>query len=833
MSLKDKRINKLLILIIILISSNAVFGQRIIGTVIDAEDNTSLPFVNILIKGTSIGGISDIDGKFKLKSNLDISKNDSIVFSFVGYKTKIIAVKNFKAKSIVYLDRSSESLKEVVLTADISSYDEYLMRQILINKRYNDPSKIKKSQYNETALLSVFLANLDKSIVEKRRFKKNKTAFIVESDSTVMMPILLSKEIIRHRFNQNKNINNEQIISIEQEGTLEQLTSLVKTTINKKITQNINFYDENIDLLGRSFQSPISSNYKTHYRIYLSDSTVIDNVKHYKFEYYPKNEKSVAFDGSFWVESKAFALTELEATLPIVANVNFIKKLSFEVEYDKVGDKNWYVKSQKSKTEFSFVNSKKKEGRYFSVQKHQKFTDFELDYDEDETIEIKNPIIGESISISIEEGETKLDSLEFRAITGIRELKNNGYIKFIDRFGAMTLNGYYNLNKFDLGPYFDFYYKNGIEGSRVTLPLRTSEKMSKNFDVGGYIGYGFKDKDFKYGLSAEWLLPLDNRTVLSARYSDDFESIAQSRYIEFVQENPYSRGGGNILSVFANNSNLNFALLRRKHIELSLSYDATENIRYLVRPFYNRFKENEFNRLNHNSINVEGFRSAGALIDIRYSQARNFDQQFFSRIYYGTTKPVYHVTAEVGQNKIIDNSSDYSKYYARLNASVKKKFLLGATFIKAFVDAGYIFGEVPYPLLNNPSGNQSIGLARFNYNLLDPTSFSSDAYASLHLSFNGGGFIFNKISWLSNLNIRESMSFKAFYGTLRDNHSQFFAAPIGLVELGKEPYMEAGLGVGNIFKVLRIEYVRRLNSAAFFNQISSKHGVKLRIEVSF
>ncbi|MFT5673127.1 MAG: hypothetical protein ACI9JT_001772, partial [Polaribacter sp.] len=233
------------------------------------------------------------------------------------------------------------------------------------------------------------------------------------------------------------------------------------------------------------------------------------------------------------------------------------------------------------------------------------------------------------------------------------------------------------------------------------------------------------------------------------------------------------------------------------------------------------------------SINVEGFRSAGALIDIRYSQARNFDQQFFSRIYYGTTKPVYHVTAEVGQNKIIDNSSDYSKYYARLNASVKKKFLLGATFIKAFVDAGYIFGEVPYPLLNNPSGNQSIGLARFNYNLLDPTSFSSDAYASLHLSFNGGGFIFNKISWLSNLNIRESMSFKAFYGTLRDNHSQFFAAPIGLVELGKEPYMEAGLGVGNIFKVLRIEYVRRLNSAAFFNQISSKHGVKLRIEVSF
>jgi hypothetical protein len=829
----DNGLNKLLILLIIFISSNALVAQRIVGTVIDTEDSTTLPFVNILVKGSSIGAISDIDGKFKLKTDGTIAKTDSVVFSFIGYKTKTIALKDFKNKSNVYLDRSAESLGEIVLTADISSYDEYLMRQILINKRYNDPGRIKKSQYNETALLSVFLASLDNDIVEKKKFKKNKNAFIVESDSTVMMPILLSKEIIRHRIDKDKNINNAQIISIEQEGTLEQLTSLVKATINQKITQNINFYDENIDLLGRSFQSPISSNYKAHYRIYLSDSTMIDDVKHYKFEYYPKNEKSVAFDGSFWVEANTFALTSIDATLPDIANVNFIKKLSFEVTYDRVGEKNWYVSSQKSKTKFSFTTSKKKEGRFFSVQKHQKFTDFTLDYDENEAIEIKKPLIGESISMNLEEGQGKLDSLEFRAITGIRDLKNNGYIKFLDRFGAMTLNGYYNLNKFDLGPYFDFYFKNGIEGSRVTIPLRTSEKLSKNLSVGGYLGYGFKDKSFKYGFSSEWLLPSDKRTVLSARFSDDFESIAQSRYIEFVQENPYSRGGGNILSVFANNSNLNFALLRRKHAEISLSYEATENIRYLFRPFYDRFEENEFNRLIHNSQAVEGFRNTGALLDVRYSRARNFDQQYFSKIYYGTTKPVYHLTAELGENKLIDPSSDYSKYYARINASVKKKFLLGTTFIKAFVDGGYIFGEVPYPLLNNPSGNQSIGLARFNYNLLDPTSFSSDAYVNVHLSFNGGGFIFNKIPWLSSLNVRESMSFKMFYGTLRDEHRQFFESPVGLVALGKEPYFEAGIGVGNIFKVLRIEYVRRLNTASFFDQVSSKNGIKLRVEVSF
>ena len=175
----------------------------------------------------------------------------------------------------------------------------------------------------------------------------------------------------------------------------------------------------------------------------------------------------------------------------------------------------------------------------------------------------------------------------------------------------------------------------------------------------------------------------------------------------------------------------------------------------------------------------------------------------------------------------------YSKYYARLNASVKKKFLLGPAFVRAFLEGGYIFGEVPFPLLNNPSGNQNIGLARFNYNLLNPISFSSDAFANLHLSFNGGGFLFNKLPFLSSLNIRESMSFKAFYGKLRKGHNQFFQLTPGLIELPKEPYMELGIGISNIFKVLRVEYVTRLNSGAIYDNISLKGGVKFRIEVSF
>ncbi|WP_298550066.1 DUF5686 and carboxypeptidase-like regulatory domain-containing protein [uncultured Algibacter sp.] len=834
----SQKVNKkncyiLIIILTISFSSNILFGQEFTGTVKDTEDNSSIAFVNVFFKNTTIGVISDIDGNYSIRKKR-VTKKDSLVFSYLGYATKIIAVKDLKNNAVIYLKPESSQLNAVVIRGKADPYTDRLMRKIIRNKKKNDPANVRKVQYNETALLSVYLANLQKEVLNKRRFKNFKDSFLKDSDSTVMMPILLSKEGFKHRIDKDENIDITKNIYEEQEGTLEQLNGLIKTTINQKITQNINFYDENIDLLGRSFQSPITSDYKSYYHLYLADSSMVDGVKQYQFQYYPKNEKSVAFDGEFWVDSESFALTKIEAAIPVEANVNFIKSLEVEINYQKPDSVHWVIKSQKTNTTMSFTGSKKKKSKHFLVQKNQKYSDYNFDFKSSKKlVDSLEAMIPYNSALSKLGDETVLDSLEANAIKGIRSLKKNNSIKFLDRFATMTLTGYYNLNKFDFGPYFDLYIKNGIEGSRFSLPFRTSQKMSDKYTIGGYVGYGLKDKGFKYGINAKYLLPTEKRTVIGINHFDDFRTIAQSRYIEFVQENPYSRGGGNVLSVFSDKNRLNFNMLKQKHIDVSLTYQANENASYLIRPFYDTFEENEFNRLIHNSSNVKGFRSQGVLFDLRYSKARNFDQQFFSRIYYGSIKPVYHFTAEIGHNKITGSASKFSAYYARLNASMKKKFLVGSGFVKMFLDTGYIIGKVPYPILNNPSGNQNIGLARFNYNLLNPTSFSSDVFANLHTSFNGGGFLFNKLPLLSSLNIRESLSFKAFYGKLRDGHDEFFKLPVGLIELPKEPYMEVGIGISNIMKVLRIEYVRRINSSPIFDEISVKGGVKLRIEVSF
>ncbi len=832
----NQRVNKnnceFLFLVFFLFSFNLCIGQEFNGLIKDKEENTSLPFVNIYFKGTSIGVTSDLDGKFSISKKRSI-KSDSLIFSFMGYHTKTLSVNALNKNTVVFLKSEESQLKTVVLTAKELPYTEYLMRKIIRNKKNNNPANVKKVTFKEVSLLAVYLSNLDEDILSSRRFRNYKEAFIRDKDSMVMMPVLFSKEIFSHTINKNKNIKTN--IFSEQKGTLEQLNSLIKTTINNKITQSVNFYDDNIDLLGRSFPSPISSNYKAYYRMILADSTFVNGVKHYQFEYYPKNEKNAVFDGSFWVDTNSYALTEIEASIPVEANVNFIKSLEIALKYKKVAGTYWMVSSQKTTTSFSFVSSKnKKNTSYFSVQKNQRFVDFNKSIVGITPTKsgLNSSVSGNSNALLLMD-EVKLDAFEKKTLKGINQLKNNGFIKFVDRFGAMTLNGYYNLNTFDLGPYFDLYYKNGLEGSRFTIPLRTSKKMSKKFTVGGYLGYGNKDKKFKYGVNLKYLLPVDKRTVLTFDYFDDYKTITQNRYIKFIQENPYSSGGGNILSVFSSNDRLDYHLFRRKHFEFSVSYQNNQNSRLFFKPFYDSYEQNKFNPLIHNGIKIKGFKTIGLVTDLRYSKARNFDQQFFSRIYFGSTIPVYHLTVEVGSNQIVGSSDRFSGFYTRLNASVKKKFLLGTSFIKLYMNAGCIFGKVPYPLLNNPSGNQNIGLARFNYNLLNPISFTSDVFTNLHLSFNGGGVLFNKVPILSSLNLRESLSFKAFYGKLRNNNSQFFKLPEGLKTISNQPYMELGIGVSNIFKVLRIEYVKRINTGSFYDGISIKGAIRLRVEVSF
>ncbi len=831
---KNNSIFKYIFLAIFLLGSIHSFGQNIKGRIRDSKTHETIPFANVVVKNTTNGMMSDIEGTFSLK----VEKFPCVlVIKFIGYKPREIKIESYKALVDVLLEEDVYSINEVTVKPD-NAYERSLLRKVVRNRKKNNPDNLPNLSYSDYTRTTVFLANLGLKTAQSGAFKKSADAFVKSSDSTLMMPFFMNETMSSHQMIDDEK--QSQITAQKTDGILSQINTQVKSVLKKRITTEFNFYDNQINVLLRGFPSPISSTGLLYYNVYLSDSTTYNNVKHYKFNFFPKSYKNITFKGHFWVESESWALTEIKASLPNSANLNFARDLEVFVNYEKINNNKWFYKTQKINLKLAITKreGKKRKKKNFDVQKLICYRDAQINSmpflktssTPDYLIQNSDKN-GEQI-LAIRNEVAPLDAFEKSAYKGIKKLKENNFIKVADKFSAMTINGYYNLGNFDLGPYFSFYRKNEIEGNRFTVPLRTSEKLFKNFSLGGYLGYGNKNKKFAYGGDVKFLLPSNRRSVITAKYHYDYFDLTKNRFIEFIQENPYQQGGGNIVSSFTSKVP-NPYIIKNRHFNITYEHQINQSLGLLIRPSINRYYSNYNLMFNSGGENLSHFDTRNLMLDMRLSFSQEFDQGFFSRIYYGNQKPVFHITALLGQYKLPVANKSKSGYYANINVSMKNRVNIGPMFLKSMIEVGTILGDVPYPLLHLPRGTRDVGAARYHFNLLHHTSFASDLYMSAHLSLNGGGILLNKLPLIKKFNWREVVSFKAFYGKLLGDHNKVLSMPTNLQAPMKEPYMEMGFGITNIFKCLRFEYVNRINKGKNLDKFSSKHGVRVRIEVTF
>ncbi len=821
-----------LIFCIFILNFSICLAQRtkkattISGVILEHETGESIPGANIVVNGTTIGTTSDFDGNFTLNVPA-YSKEDSVTFSFVGFHPETIALRLCKKQMKVKLKEEAESLDEIVLTPDYT-YDEILMKRVLKNKSKNNPKHIDQLELKEKVQTSVYLSNLKESYKHQKKFKKSQDAFIKAEDSTYMLPVFVSTETFDTKI--NKGHESKLIVDVSEESILENLNDILKNTVDNKLADNINFYTDVIQIFNKPIPSPISSSYRLYYNVYLTDSLVHEGHTKYKFNYFPKSIHAPALKGYFWVDNLDYAINKIYAEIPITANVNFIKKYNIDYTYQKWPNQKWYPNKRISDAALVLAKDSHKQQKEFRIQKETGYTPL-VGYSFVENKALTD--INFHLNPTSQQGTNVLERSNIPttqdALDGINVLRENPFVKAIDKLGSMTLSGYYSAKKIDIGPYFDFFYKNDIEGNRYNIPLRTSEQFSETFSIGGYIGYGSKDKELKYGLNYDYLFPTKKRLVLKLRYMNDYRALARNPFKEFIQENPYGQGSGNILTVFQN-KNLNPYLLKQQYVHANLEYQITPELQIKFRPFYRTFESNTGNPFLRNGIDVKTLRNPGVLFDFRYSADLTYEQAYFSRIYYGASQPTCHFTAEIGQTSL---KSGERNAYAHLNGSIKKIIFIGPTKIKAFFDVGTILGKVPYPLYYNPESVQGIALARYAYNLMDDYALSSTTYSNLHLLANGGGILFNKIPGINKLKLREAVSFKMFNGRLDTRSGGLFANHTKVNQPKNEPYMEIGAGISNIFSFLRIEYLYRVNKGPFFDAMSSRSAIKFRMEVSF
>ena len=110
--------------------------------------------------------------------------------------------------------------------------------------------------------------------------------------------------------------------------------------------------------------------------------------------------------------------------------------------------------------------------------------------------------------------------------------------------------------------------------------------------------------------------------------------------------------------------------------------------------------------------------------------------------------------------------------YQNLRFRIDKRFYLSQLgYADVTAEGGYLFGQVPFPLLTIHQANQTYTYDPDSYNLMNFLEFVSDHYASMKVDYCLNGFVLNKFPLLKKLKLREYISFKALYGGVRDENN--------------------------------------------------------------
>jgi len=388
--------------------------------------------------------------------------------------------------------------------------------------------------------------------------------------------------------------------------------------------------------------------------------------------------------------------------------------------------------------------------------------------------------------------------------------------------GTILATGYVEFNGFDFGPLFNTVGYNTIEGIRLRAGGRTYFTSNDRWRIEGYGAYGFKDQKFKYGISGKYLVDRKSRLIVSLGNRDDVEQLGASLTNTNDVEGR-SLASSSIIATGDNNRLTSIDLTA-----LSMQIEPRKNLNVGVTTSYR-----ELQPADRSLFSLD-------FLDSETNELQNKIKQteISTQITYTPRKK----TTGYGVDKVIVNEGDYSTWF--LNYSVGVKGILESDFdyqkiqflyqqpwniggfgrLNSTLEVGKTYGEVPLGLLSVIPGNQTFLSIYNTFPLLNFYEFVTDTYATLHLEHNFNGRIFSRIPFLRKLNLRELVGLRAAWGQLSDE-SLLLSAPSNetLIAPEDEPYFEYSLGVGNIFKILRVDFHFRGNY--YDNPDARKFGV--------
>jgi hypothetical protein len=797
----------------------SVWSQtKVSGLVVD-ENREPVPFANVFFKDTSIGTITNEDGRFYLEAD---NTYTTLVVSFVGYTTQEIELTKKVTYDLTVTLQEGEQLKEVVVYSGKLSKKNNpaidILRKIWAKKRQNGIYKFKQYKYDKYEKVEFDLNTIDSAMINSKLFKGMEFIFKDVDTSRITgktyLPIFINEAVSKVYGDNQLNKVKEDLVGNKNSGFdgNQHIIGFIKD-----LYADYNIYDNYLKFFDKSFVSPLSTTGIDVYNYALIDSTFIDNKWCYNIVYYPRRKGELTFKGDFWVNDTTYAVKEINLQVTKSANINWVKEIYIEQEFEVLSDSVFLLKRDYMMSDFSLNKKEKSRGVY--GKRTTVFDNYEFDNEKPKSfytakVDPHNPVIYDRNDEFWEQNRLESLNKDEKGIYKMLDtLQTVPKFKRLYNLGVILASGYIEVDKLNLdyGPIYSTFGFNEAEGVRIRGGGRTYFGKNDPWRLEGYVAYGFKDDKVKYGISGKFMLDRKNRLIFSAGSRRDIEQLGVSLTStndvlgrSFASSSVFSAGANNRLT----NINLTTA---------GFSYEPFKNFKFNVSGSFRTLSsalQEDFS-LDYVDINSPtGVSSEIKQLDINFSveytpgrrtigygvERDEVDDDDFPRIFVNYTK---------GINNMLDSDFDYKK----LQLYYRQPWQIGGFGrLHTTLEVGKTFGEVPLGLLSVIPGNQTYFSIFNTFPNLDFYEFVTDTYATLHLEHNFNGRLFSRIPILRDLNLREIVGIRGAWGEISEAN-QLLSAPtnIPLMAPSDKVYWEYSFGIGNIFKLFRIDFNFRGN----------------------
>ncbi|MFT7350446.1 MAG: hypothetical protein ACI9XR_000148 [Flavobacterium sp.] len=789
------------------------FAQTKVSGMVFDNTNNPVPYANVVFKGSKIGVNTDETGKFYMQSDLNYK---AIEISFVGFTTKEVLLLKPVTYDLKVILSDGEVLNEVVIYSGKTSKKDNpaldILRKIWERKRKNGLQQFNQYQYQKYEKVEFDLNTIDSAFANRKIFKGLEFVFQNLDTSQVTgktyLPIFIN-ESLYDVYGDNKLGKKKEVIKANKNSGLSNGDGV--NAFIKDLYNDYNIYNNYLNFFDKSFTSPLSTTGIDVYNYVLRDSTFIKDKWCYNIVFYPRRKNELTFKGNFWVNDSTFAIKSINMAASKSANINWVKEIYIEQEFEVLNDSVFLLTRDQMMTDFALNKKEKSKGVYgkrttltqghiFDKVKPEEFYKKEVNYFDAESYKKSDVFWAENRFESLNKDEAGIYKL-------LDTLKTVKKFKTFYSLANILGNGYVEFPNFDYGPIFSTVGYNEVEGIRLRAGGRTYFGSNDLWRIQGYTAYGFDDNKFKYGISGKWMINKKNRLILEGGNRRDIEQIGASLTStndvlgrSFASSALFTSGAnGKLTNINLTSLSANIEPIKNLTFQLGLSYRTLRSASPTFRLDYytDNAQTNTKSEVKQAETNIQ-IEYTPNRKTIGYGVERREIDSPYSRFFINYTN---------GSKALFNSGFDYQK----LQLYYKQPILigpLGRTNIT--MEAGKTFGTVPLGLLSVVPGNQTYFIINNTFSNLNFYEFVADTYATVVWDHNFQGRIFSRIPYIKKLNLREIIGVRAVYGTISDENKTINAS--GLNYLAPEtPYFEYSAGIGNIFKVFRLDFSWRGN----------------------